>query len=52
MALARVITSLTKPLLFNSICSTVEIILSLPSSNPALKVLIRVCNAVALVSKF
>jgi hypothetical protein len=44
--------SLAKPLLFNSICSIVEIIPSLPSSNAALKVLIRVCSAVALVSKF
>jgi hypothetical protein len=30
----------------------VEIIPSLPSSKAALKVLMRVCNAVALVSKF
>jgi len=52
IALARVDISLTKPLLFNSICSMVEIMPSLPSSKAALKVLIRSCNAVALVSKF
>ena len=52
ISLTRVDISLTKPLLFNSICYMVEIMPLLPFSKAALKVLIRACNAVALVSKF
>jgi hypothetical protein len=52
ISLIRVDISLTKPTLFDSICSMVEIMPSLPSSKAALKVLILSCNAVALVSKF
>ena len=52
IALSRVDISLTKPLLFNSICSMVEIMPSLPSSKAALKLFILSCNAIALVSKF
>ena len=50
ISVPRSVISLAKPVRFNSICSMVDRTPSLPSSKPALKVLILSCKAFALDS--